>query len=99
MLFQDLGFVVPPSTAIVAPLGSHRSPIQAEPRPAHPAAAASTSKRKYSDPDAGLSHRREPRAFAGEQGRHGSVTHHALRSTDLDRRRLDDSSAKRRRFL
>lgn len=99
VLFQDLGFVVPPSTAIVAPLGSHRSPIQAEPRPAHPAAAASTSKRKYSDPDAGLSHRREPRAFAGEQGRHGSVTHHALRSTDLDRRRLDDSSAKRRRFL
>lgn len=99
VIFQDLGFVVPPSTAIVAPLGSHRSPIQAEPRPAHPAAAASTSKRKYSDPDAGLSHRREPRAFGGEQGRHGSVAHHVLRSTDLDRRRLDDSSAKRRRFL
>lgn len=99
VIFQDLGFVVPPSTAIVAPLGSHRSSIQAEPRPAHPAAAASTSKRKYSAPDAGLGHRREPRAFGGEQGRHGSVTHPVLRSTDLDRRRLDDSSAKRRRFL
>ena len=99
VVFQDLGFVVPPSTAIVAPLGSHRSPMQAEPPPAHPAAAASTSKRKYSDPDAGLSHKREPRAFSGEQGRHGSVTHHVLRSTDWDRRRLDDSSAKRRQFL
>uniref|UniRef100_A0A8C6GV82 Probable helicase senataxin n=1 Tax=Mus spicilegus TaxID=10103 RepID=A0A8C6GV82_MUSSI len=99
VVFQDQGFVVPPSTAIVAPLGSHRSPMQAEPPPAHPAAAASTSKRKYSDPDAGLSHRREPRAFSGEQGRHGSVTHHVLRSTDWDRRRLDDSSAKRRQFL
>ncbi|XP_021048083.1 probable helicase senataxin isoform X4 [Mus pahari] len=99
VVFQDLGFVVPPSTAVVAPLGSHRSPMQAEPPPAHPAAAASTSKRKYSDPDAGLSHRREPRAFSGEQGRHGSVTHHVLRSTDWDRKRLDDSSAKKRRFL
>ncbi|XP_052037962.1 probable helicase senataxin isoform X3 [Apodemus sylvaticus] len=98
VVFQDL--VVPPSTAIVAPLGSHRSPMQAETPPAHPAAAAtSTNKRKYSDPDAGLRHRREPRAFSGEQGRHGSMTHHVLRSTDWDRRRLDDSSDKRRRFL
>ncbi|GAB1286159.1 Probable helicase senataxin [Apodemus speciosus] len=98
VVFQDL--VVPPSTAIVAPMGSHRSPMQAEPPPAHPAAAAtSTSKRKYSDPDAGLRHRREPRAFSGEQGRHGSMTHHVLRSTDWDRRRPDDSNAKRRRFL
>ncbi|XP_076784478.1 putative helicase senataxin isoform X3 [Arvicanthis niloticus] len=99
VVFQDVGFVVPPSTAIVAPLGSHRSPMQAEPPPAHPASAASTSKRKYSDPGAGLSHRREPRAFSGEQGRNGSMTHHVLRNSDWDRRRLDDSSAKRRRFL
>lgn len=99
VLFPDLGFVVPPSTAIVAPLSSHRSPLQAEPPPAHPA-APSTSKRKYSDPDSGFSHRREPGAF-GEEERRVSVTHHMLRSTNWDKRGLEqeDSSAKKRRFL
>ncbi|XP_036039249.1 LOW QUALITY PROTEIN: probable helicase senataxin [Onychomys torridus] len=99
VFFQDLGFVVPPSTAIVAPLSSHRSPLQAEPPPAHPV-APSTSKRKYSDPDPGFSHRREPRAF-GEEKRRTSVTHHMLRSTNWDKRGVEqeDSSAKKRRFL
>lgn len=99
VLFPDLGFVVPPSTAIVAPLSSHRSPLQAEPPPAHPA-APSTSRRKYSDPDSGFSHRREPGAF-GEEERRVSVTHHMLRSTNWDKRGLEqeDSSAKKRRFL
>ncbi|XP_076425214.1 putative helicase senataxin isoform X3 [Peromyscus maniculatus bairdii] len=99
VLFPDLGFVVPPSTAIVAPLSSHRSPLQAEPPPAHPA-APSTSQRKYSDPDSGFSHRREPGAF-GEEERRVSVTHHMLRSTNWDKRGLEqeDSSAKKRRFL
>ncbi|XP_051022094.1 probable helicase senataxin [Acomys russatus] len=97
--FQDLGFVVPPSTAVVAPLNSHRSPMQAELPPAH-LAAASSSKRKYGAPDAGLSRRRDPRVSREEQERHGSVTHHVLRS-DRDRRGLEqgDSSAKKRRFL
>ncbi|KAL6042153.1 hypothetical protein STEG23_001853 [Scotinomys teguina] len=92
VLLQDLGFVVPPSTAVVAPL-------QAEPPPAHPD-APSTSKRKYSDPVPGFSHRREPRALSEEE-RRGSVTHHMLGSTNRDRRRLEqeDSSAKKRRFL
>ncbi|CAH6788814.1 probable helicase senataxin isoform X2 [Phodopus roborovskii] len=96
---QDLSYIVPPSTAIVAPMNSHRSPLQAEPPPAHPA-APSTSKRKYSDRDSGYSHRRQPRAF-NEEERRGSVTHHMLRSTDCSRRRLEqeDSSAKKRRFL
>ncbi|KAL1786940.1 putative helicase senataxin isoform X1 [Sigmodon hispidus] len=97
--YQDVGFVVPPSTAIVAPLNSHRSPLQAEPPPAH-LAAPSTSKRKYSDSDSRFSHRREPRA-SGEE-RHGSVSHHMLRSADWDRRRRleqEDSRAKKRRFL
>ncbi|XP_028739151.1 probable helicase senataxin isoform X2 [Peromyscus leucopus] len=98
-LFPDLSFVVPPSTAIVAPLSSHRSPLQAEPPPAHPA-APSTSRRKYSDPGSGFSHRREPGAF-GEEERRVSVTHHMLRSTNWDKRGLEqeDSSAKKRRFL
>lgn len=91
-------FVVGPSTAVVAPLSSHGSPLQAEPPPAHPA-APSTSKRKYSAPDSGFSHRREPRAF-GEEERRGSVSHHMLRSADWDRRRLEQepSSAKKSRF-
>ncbi|XP_040601052.1 probable helicase senataxin isoform X3 [Mesocricetus auratus] len=97
--FQDLSFIVPPSTAIVAPMNSNRSPLQAEIPPAHPA-APSTSKRKYSDRDSGFSHRRESRA-SSEEERHGSVTHHMLRSADWDRRGLEheDSSAKKRRFL
>ncbi|XP_057610570.1 probable helicase senataxin isoform X2 [Chionomys nivalis] len=96
--FLDPNFVVGPSMAIVAPLGSHRSPLQAEPPPAHPA-APSTSKRKYSGPDSGFSHRREPRAF-GEEERRGSVSHHMLRNADWDRRRLEQepSSAKKSRF-
>ncbi|XP_075841730.1 putative helicase senataxin isoform X3 [Microtus pennsylvanicus] len=96
--FLDPNFVVGPSMAIVAPLGSHRSPLQAEPPPAHPA-APSTSKRKYSSSDSGFSHRREPRAF-GEEERRGSVSHHMLRSADWDRRRLEQepSSAKKSRF-
>ncbi|XP_041530067.1 probable helicase senataxin isoform X2 [Microtus oregoni] len=96
--FLDPNFVVGPSMAIVAPLGSHRSPLQAEPPPAHPA-APSTSKRKYSGSNSGFSHRREPRAF-GEEERRGSVSHHMLRSTDWDRRRLEQepSSAKKSRF-
>lgn len=97
-IFQDPNFVVGPSTAIVAPLSSHRSPLQAEPPPAHPA-APSTSKRKYSVPDSGFNHRREPRAFGEEEGR-GSVSYHMLRSADWDRRRLEQepSSAKKSRF-
>lgn len=101
VILQNLGFVVPPSTAVVAPLNSNRSPMQAEPPPAH-LTAASTSKRKYSAPDSGLSRRRDPRAFSEEQERHGSVTHHVLRrSADRDRRGREqgDSSAKKRRFL
>lgn len=96
--FLDPNFFVGPSMAIVAPLGSHRSPLQAEPPPAHPA-APSTSKRKYSGSDSGFSHRREPRAF-GEEERRGSVSHHMLRSADWDRRRLEQepSSAKKSRF-
>uniref|UniRef100_A0A8C2LBF4 Probable helicase senataxin n=1 Tax=Cricetulus griseus TaxID=10029 RepID=A0A8C2LBF4_CRIGR len=99
LFLHDLSFIVPPSTAIVAPMNSHRSPLQAEPPPAHPA-APSTSKRKYSDRDSGFSHRRESRDFSEEE-RRGSVTHHMLRSTDWNRRRLEqeDSSAKKRRFL
>lgn len=99
VIFQDLGFVVPPSTAIVAPLSSHRSPMQAEPPPAH-LAAASTNKRNYSHLDAELRHRRAPRAFSEEE-RHGSVAQHMLRSADWNRRDPEqgDSSAKKRRFL
>ncbi|XP_050010878.1 probable helicase senataxin isoform X2 [Alexandromys fortis] len=95
--FLDPNFFVGPSMAIVAPLGSHRSPLQAEPPPAHPA-APSTSKRKFSGSDSGFSHRREPRAF--EEERRGSVSHHMLRSADWDRRRLEQepSSAKKSRF-
>ncbi|XP_021497917.1 probable helicase senataxin isoform X2 [Meriones unguiculatus] len=99
VIFQDLSFVVPPSTAIVAPLGSHRSPMQAQSPPAH-LAAASTSKRNFSHPDAELRHRRAPRAFSEEE-RHGSVTQHMLRNANWDRRDPEqgDSSAKKRRFL
>nr|XP_004654093.2 probable helicase senataxin [Jaculus jaculus]XP_045002580.1 probable helicase senataxin [Jaculus jaculus] len=98
MTYQDLGGVTPPSTAIVAPLNKHRLPLQAEPLAPNP--DVSTSKRRYGDPDGRLSHRREPRALREEeQERHGSLTHYTLRSSDWDKRRLDQDSAKRRRLL
>ncbi|XP_008561841.1 PREDICTED: probable helicase senataxin isoform X1 [Galeopterus variegatus] len=92
---QDLCSVVQQSTATVATLSNHTPYVQSEP----PAAGADTSmrERKCDDPEGGLSHRRETRAFSeGEQEKCGSV-----RNSSWDKRRWEeeDSSFKKRKLL
>ncbi|XP_010585851.2 probable helicase senataxin isoform X1 [Loxodonta africana] len=97
--YQDLGTTVQQSTAKVATPSNHRPHMQC----GLPAASTdvSTSKRKC-DQEGGLSHRRETRAFSeGEQEMYSSMTYHAMRNSDWDRRRLEkeDSSSKKRKLL
>nr|XP_012599548.1 probable helicase senataxin isoform X2 [Microcebus murinus] len=95
---QDLGSVVPQST-VTAP-SSHKPHVQCEPPAA--SADASSSKRKCSDPEGGLSHRRETRTLSdGEQEKHGSMTHHTNRNSGWDKNRLEkeeDSNCKKRKL-
>ncbi|XP_062937644.1 probable helicase senataxin isoform X4 [Cynocephalus volans] len=93
--YQDLGSVVQQSTATIATLSNHTPHVQSEP----PTAGADTSmsERKCDDPEVGLSHRRETRAFSeGEQEKCGSV-----RNSSWDKRRWEEenSSSKKRKLL
>ncbi|KAM9207324.1 putative helicase senataxin [Dugong dugon] len=97
--YQDLGSIVQQFTAKVATPSNHKSHMQCE----LPAAStdASTSKRKC-EQEGWLSHRRETRSFSeGEREICSSVTHHMVRNSDWDKRRLEkeDSSSKKRRLL
>lgn len=89
---QDLGSGMPLSAAKLPPQSNHTPPMLGEP----PAASldASTNKRKC-DPEAGLYHRREARAFSeGEQEKHGSVAYHTKRRLDKE-----ESYSKKRKLL
>ncbi|KAM9642559.1 putative helicase senataxin isoform 6-T9 [Trichechus inunguis] len=97
--YQDLGSIVQQFTAKVATPSNHKSHMQCE----LPAAStdASTSKRKC-EQEGWLSHRRETRSFSeGEWETCSSVTHHTVRNSDWDKRRLEkeDSSSKKRKLL
>uniref|UniRef100_A0A8D2DD24 Probable helicase senataxin n=1 Tax=Sciurus vulgaris TaxID=55149 RepID=A0A8D2DD24_SCIVU len=88
---QDLGSAVPLSAAKLPPQSNHTPPMQGEP----PAVSsdASTSKRKC-DPEEGLSHRRETRAFSeGEQEKHSSVAYHTKRRLEKE-----ESCSKKRKL-
>ncbi|XP_012495286.1 PREDICTED: probable helicase senataxin [Propithecus coquereli] len=95
---QDLGSGVQQSTG-TAP-SSHKPHVQCEPPAA--SADASNSKRKCSDLEEGLSHRRETRTLSEEeQEKHGSVPHHTNRNSEWDKKRLEreeDSSSKKRKL-
>ncbi|KAM8943876.1 putative helicase senataxin isoform 7-T11 [Lycaon pictus] len=98
MSHQDPGGV-PQATTQGATPNNHRPHVQGEP----PAAGTDvpTSKRK-GDWEAGLSHRRESRAFSeGDQESWSPNSKHSRRNLDWDRRGLekDDSGSKKRKLL
>ncbi|XP_023371898.1 probable helicase senataxin isoform X4 [Otolemur garnettii] len=95
---QDLECGVQQSTSKAATVSNHKPRVQCE----SPAAStdAANNKRKYSDLEEGLSHRRETRAPSeGEQEKQGSVTDHTKRNSSWDRRRQEneDSNSKKRK--
>ncbi|XP_041580718.1 probable helicase senataxin isoform X6 [Vulpes lagopus] len=98
MSHQDPGGV-PQATTRGATPNNHRPHVQGEP----PAAGTDvpTSKRK-GDWEAGLSHRRESRAFSeGDQESWSPDSKHSRKNLDWDRRGLekDDSGSKKRKLL
>ncbi|XP_048201340.1 probable helicase senataxin [Perognathus longimembris pacificus] len=87
------------STPKVTPGSNGRSLPQAKPpAPSHP---APSSVRRGRNPEPGLSHRRETRAFSrGEQERYGSVSYHPKRNSYWSRRGPEeDGGSKKRRLL